>query len=46
MARVVVAPAACIWRTTGRTFAAKASAAARLASFPFAAASARLVQFP
>jgi hypothetical protein len=31
MARRVVAPLACIWRTTGSTLAAKASAAARLA---------------
>jgi len=41
IARCVVAPAASIWRTIGNTFAAKASAAARLASAPLALASAR-----
>jgi hypothetical protein len=46
MARNVVAPAACIWRTIGRTLAAKASAASRLAATPLACASGRLVRFP
>ena len=34
MARNVVAPAACIWRTMGSTLAAKASAASRFAATP------------
>jgi hypothetical protein len=46
MAREPFTPLASICRTSGRTFAAKASAAARLAVAPFALASARLVRLP
>ena len=46
MARNVVAPAACIWRTIGSTLAAKASAASRFAATPLACASGRLVRLP
>ena len=46
IARDVVAPVACIWRTTGSTFAAKASAAARLTATPFACTSDRLCGCP
>jgi hypothetical protein len=46
MARNVVAPAACIWRTMSNTLAAKASAVFRFASTPLACASGRLVRFP
>lgn len=39
IARGVVTPPACIWRTNGSTFAAKASAATRIAVAPLALAS-------
>ena len=46
IARNLVAPAACIWRTIGSTLAAKASAASLFAATPLACASGRLVRFP
>jgi hypothetical protein len=46
IARCDLAPAASIWRTMGRTFAAKASAAARFTATPLACASPRLVRLP
>jgi hypothetical protein len=46
IARNVVAPAACIWRTIGSTLAAKASAASRFAATPLACASGKFVRFP
>ncbi len=46
MARSVVAPLACISRTTGSTFAANPSAPARFALALFARASFRFVRLP
>ena len=46
MARRVVEPLACIWRTTGSTLAANASAPARFALAPLACASPRFVGCP